>query len=302
MEALDNHQDKWPDNKEFEDMTHVPPPPDEGKKEEEIGWQPQEEVIVQKTGGWSKARAKEIAKSLKGLRKVQKTIKNKGRVQLEIRKEKKEDKKKPEETMPIEEEDEMEKGKEEKSEKMREIEQHLKEAVTKILGPDDGEGFKKRLREHLQDDVPFSLKQRRMDEVKSGLTEAELHQRFTPEMMHYAMLSLVVEKTGSNEWASKQEVKKMADLLDLPITSMRYHIAPRKRFQKPTKTERGRITLMFGEKSGTALVCQENEEEVRTRPKKKSTTYLVRSHLLRQGTKEEAKGRKGAGGVANWHL
>lgn len=84
MEELDNLQDKWPANKELEDMTQVPPPPEEGQKEEVIGWQPQEEVIVQKTGGWSKARAKEIAKCLKGLRKVQKTIKkekgHKGRV------------------------------------------------------------------------------------------------------------------------------------------------------------------------------------------------------------------------------
>lgn len=75
-----------------------------------VGWQPQEETIMQKIGGWSKLRAKEIAKSLKGLRKIQKTIKkdkgHKGRVPPHIRKEKKEDKKKfEEEIMSLEEED-----------------------------------------------------------------------------------------------------------------------------------------------------------------------------------------------------
>lgn len=154
---------------------------------------------------------------------------------IEVRKEKKEDKKKPEEKIvPIEEKSVIEE-KEEKNEQMKMTEQHLKEAVTKVLGAEDSEGFKKRLREHLQDDAPFSMKQRRTDEVKSGLTEAGLQQRFTPEVMHCTMLSLVAEKTKSNEWASKQEVKKIADLLDLPITSMRYHIAPRKRFQSPPR-------------------------------------------------------------------
>lgn len=66
---------KLEDHGEFEDMTHLPTPPEEEEKDEEIGWQPQEQVIVQKKGGRPKNRAKEIAKSLRGFRKVQRTIK-----------------------------------------------------------------------------------------------------------------------------------------------------------------------------------------------------------------------------------
>lgn len=62
----------------------------------EVGWQPQEEVIVRKKGGLRKERAKEVAKSLRGLRKVHKTIhkekshKERARFQDAIKKKKKE--------------------------------------------------------------------------------------------------------------------------------------------------------------------------------------------------------------------
>ena len=59
-----------------------------------------------------------------------------------------------------------------------------------------------------------------MDEMKNGLIEAELQQIFIPEVMYYTIFSLVAERIWSNEWASKQEVKKMVDLLDLPIISI----------------------------------------------------------------------------------
>ena len=38
--------------------------------------------------------------------------------------------------------------------------------------------------------------------------------------MHYSMLSLVQGSKRANEWPSKQEVQRMSELLDLPITSM----------------------------------------------------------------------------------
>ena len=120
---------------------------------------------------------------------------------------------------------------------MKEIGQALKEAITKQLGRSDSEGFKKRLRKTLQDDAPLGMKHRRMDDLipKTGLCEEELGQRFTPEVMHYTVLSLVTGSGRANEWASRQEVRKMRDLLDLPITGIHYHNAPRKKFPKPPK-------------------------------------------------------------------
>lgn len=103
--------------------------------------------------------------------------------------------------------------------------------------------------------------------------------------MRYTTLGLTGKKQRANEWAPRHEVQKMAQLLDLPITSMRYHIAPRKRLQKPAKEGKGRITLMFGEKSSTALICQETEAEVKSRPKdkrgrpRKKDTYMQNSRM-----------------------
>lgn len=65
LAELDHFEKKWDGDEEFEDMTQVEVPPEEGDKIE-IGWVPQEEVIVQKPGRWKKQKAKEIAKSLEG--------------------------------------------------------------------------------------------------------------------------------------------------------------------------------------------------------------------------------------------
>ena len=292
MQELEHLEKKWEDEKDFEDMTQVPQPPEEGEKEEEVGWQPQEEVIVQKRGGWKKARAKEIAKSLKGLRKVQKTIKKDKERQPRL-KLKDDPKSKEEITIEIISEKKKPEEATEEKKKMQEIDRELAKEIVKQLGELDSEGYKKRLREVLQDDVPMSLKHRRTQDTgqHTGLTEEELAQRFTPEFMHYTMLSLVHDTKRANEWATRSEVKKMKELLDLPITGMRYHIKPRKRFQKPPKPKRSRITIMFGETTGTAMVCQENQEEVKTRPKRKAPRA--------EGRKE---GGSSSGRAAKWRV
>ena len=75
----------------------------------------------------------------------------------------------------------------------------------------------------------------------------------------------------ANEWLSRSEVKKLRDLLDLPVTSARLHRDPRKRFQKPPGgRDRRRVTVLLGEKPGVALLVQEDAEEVLQRGRRRA--------------------------------
>ena len=298
LEEMHDLQGSWKDEeRQVEDVTHNPPPEEEEKLE--VGWQPQEEVIVQKKGGLRKERAKEIARSLRGLRKVQKTIhkekshKERARFQEAIKKKKKE--------MHIEGDEEKEVSddegtlKKQEAEATNELNRQILEQIEKTLGPRSDEGFKKRLHDHLQDDVPMQFKYQKVDQERSvpgGLSEEELRQRFRPEILHYAMLNLSQPQVRANEWASRKEVTQMSQLLDLPITSIRYHTAPRKKLQKPPKRNgRRRITLIFGEETGTAMICQEEPWEVEARPNRKAphswrgATFFVREEEQKVVTK-----------------
>lgn len=184
------------------------------------------------------------------------------------RKKEKEEEKEEEEEAPAVQEP-SEKSQEEEEDKMQEINKHLLKEALKQLGPQEEEGYKKRLRDFLQDDFPIGLKHRRKEDgPQAGLTEEELHQRFTPEMMHYSMLSLVAQTSRSNEWASQEEVRKMGD-----GSSHHQHALPHgtnKAISEATKDGQRKKHSAVWEKSGTTMVCQESSEEVQMRPKRKS--------------------------------
>ena len=294
VEELGHLEKKWDDQQEkaYEDLSQIPLPPEEPEEEqEEVGWKPQEGMIIPTRGGRKKFQAKEIAKSLKGLRKVQKTIKkDKSRDKVQLRmpgvtklpRQEEEEKKEEEQPQRVQED----------PEEMKKAEKAIQEQFDRWLkNEEEKDGFKKRLRDALQDDVPMSIKQkRRLEEPTGGLPEEQLRERFSPEVLHYTMLSLVTSKKRSNEWASRQEVRKMSQILDLPITSLRYHLAPRKRLQKPPKENKARITVMFGETSGTAMICQENSDEVKSRPKRRVPHHWRGMTLfLREAEKKKKK-------------
>ena len=303
IQELDSLEKQWDKDqqREFEDLTKVPTPP-EDEEQEEMGWKPQEGIIIPTRGGRKKFRAKDIAKSLKGLRKVQRTIvkdkikpekiklKNSWRTRTER-------KEKPPEAQETQEEEEqaVEMPVQEDLEAKKRAEEEMRKSFNRWLHggqQEEEEGRKKRLREFLQDDVPVSLKQRRFsEEPPRGLTEEEIRHRFNANVMHYTMVSLIAEKEKANQWASRQEVQKMSQLLDLPITSMRYHMAPRKRLQKPPKEGKGRITVMFGQETGTAMICQEDSMEVKTRPKRRVPhQWRGVTMFLREGKEERKEG------------
>ena len=119
------------------------------------------------------------------------------------------------------------------------------------------------VRRNLQDDVPLQFKRKRLDEEEI-MDEDGLRKRIRRDVLNYTMLASTPRRDNgrSNEWATKAEVKKLASLLDLPTVNVRYHLAPRKRFQKPPPGHYGgRVTIMLQEQAGAGMICQENAED-----------------------------------------
>ena len=132
----------------------------------------------------------------------------------------------------------------------------------------DEESFPSRLRQRLLDDLPVAFKQKRS--VELPLHEEQVRKRFKPSIFNYTMVSTMDSSERSNEWVSRKEVKKLSNLLDLPIVSARFQLEPRKKFQKPLGSHaRSRITVMLNEEIGPAMVCQEGKEEVGCHPRRK---------------------------------
>ena len=135
------------------------------------------------------------------------------------------------------------------------------------------EGFQGRLRHHLLDDVPQQFKKRNYKEESGTMTEEQLVKRFRPSFFSYIIVASVEKdrKRRANQWVTKEEIQKLKILLNLPITSARYHFGAKKRLQDP-KHQKGkaRYTVMIDEKEGTALVTQEKAEEAKARPKRKA--------------------------------
>ena len=74
----------------------------------------------------------------------------------------------------------------------------------------------------------------------------------------------------ANEWLPRGQVRKLAELLDMPLTAARFHRAPRKRLQNPgPRWRRHRVTVMLGEDPRQVMVAEENPDEVSRRPRHK---------------------------------
>eukprot|EP00434_Breviolum_minutum_P025436 symbB.v1.2.022474.t1/scaffold1996.1/size93170/9 len=161
---------------------------------------------------------------------------------------------------------------EEQKKDVEEKNEELRKQLDIFMRQPREEEFTEDVRRNLQDDVPIQFKRKRQEDVDL-MDEDGLRKRIRKEVLNYTMLASTPRRNGrrSNEWASRAEVKKLASLLDLPIVNARYHIEPRKRFQKPPSgSYGGRITVMLQEQAGTGMICQETAEDMRLRPRRRS--------------------------------
>ena len=288
LEEIQKFENGFEEEKNFEDLSGEAKPPEVSAREEEEGWTPQEGSLRRSKGGRKKQAAKEIAKTLKGLRivGVRKTIQKRKKQKDEVL-------------------EGLEGGSERHcspprgaEESLREVpamdpqtEEAVRKQLTKFLGEPRDDGYKERLRKHLQDDVPMQFRHKRVREEEA--VEKEASKRFRPGFFNYTMLSIAhSKKNRANEWASRSEVRKLGQLLDLPLTSVRYHLTPRKRMQKPPdKKSRGRVTIMFGSETGTAMVCEEGPDDVKKHPKKKVPhEWMGMTLFTKEGVREKKPG------------
>ena len=214
-----------------------------------ILWVPQEGVIRKSAkGGRSKQKAAEVAKLLKGARVKIKTIKS-------IKKEKKKKNERPAVLRQpgVSNRDQAEEIEKKNEELRQQLDIFMKQPRTEEIDTE--------VRRNLQDDVPLQFKRKRLDEEEI-MDEDGLRKRIRRDVLNYTMLASTPRKDNgrSNEWATKAEVKKLASLLDLPIVNVRYHLAPRKRFQKPPPGHYGgRITIMLQEQAGAGMICHKTQ-------------------------------------------
>ena len=292
VERLEDSMEKG--DKVYEDLSGQQEAP---KEEAKAGGWTGHDGTVTPHGIRSKERAREIAKSLRGMKTVRSVLKDKikktkktetkprrkesalAKMKVEIGparsesapKQKKKNGEAPAEsesaptqpTAAAAEEQQQQEAQARAEQALQQIDEKLQQALG---GTGD---FTTRLRKHLQDEVPMQFKKRSGEDAQ--LEEEDLRKRFKAGMFNFTMLSVLEERKRANTWASKAEVKKLARLLDLPVVSVKYHHMARKRFQKPPKgKKRGRITVMMGEEVGQAMVCHETAEDVRHRPQRKS--------------------------------
>ena len=230
LEALDQEErreearalEEQLENKEYEDLSNQAPPEEDTPGAPDDSWVPQEGVIRKSAkGGRSKQKAAEVAKLLKGARVKIKTIKS-------IKKEKKKKNERPAVLRQpgVSNRDQAEEIEKKNEELRQQLDIFMKQPRTEEIDTE--------VRRNLQDDVPLQFKRKRLDEEEI-MDEDGLRKRIRRDVLNYTMLASTPRRDNgrSNEWATKAEVKKLASLLDLPIVNVRYHLAPRKRFQKP---------------------------------------------------------------------
>ena len=135
-------------------------------------------------------------------------------------------------------------------------------------------------RRQLLDDLPRAALKRGLEEEESNPLAKRVKSSF------YAMVMLAVsqqdlparcsamlsEPSGQrgNEWLPRRELRRLRRMLDLPITSARWHIAPRKTLQKVPGPGKGRVTVLLGEEPGVALLVEESAQEASQRPKRRA--------------------------------
>ena len=168
-------------------------------------------IIVPSTGRRPKTRAKEIARTLRGMKTIKTIQKMKGQKKDRLdlsghQKEKKMEEK--QEVVPMALEVLPETDHETQMKKVR-------EELMKVIGTPQQEGYQERLKQHLLDDVPRQFKKRAAEEEVGQMTEEQLTKRFRPAFFSYTMAATVEgeRRKRANEWASKAEVKKLSTLL-----------------------------------------------------------------------------------------
>eukprot|EP00439_Symbiodinium_sp_Y106_P070485 s391_g12.t1 len=147
------------------------------------------------------------------------------------------------------------------------------------------------------DDVPRQLKRRRSEDTAPEDVVPNLKRLRTEDFANFVLTAVSegeIKNKGvrANEWLPRAEVDQLSELLDLPLSSVRLHRTARKRLQNPGPRHRkARVTVMFGQDPGQALVVQETAKEVDQRPRRRCP-HLWRgiTMFLRRDTSHLKKG------------
>ena len=106
------------------------------------------------------------------------------------------------------------------------------------------------------------------EETLEPSDERSLKRVRTTDFANYVLMA-VAEGTllgcevRGNEWLSRMEVEKLGEVLDLPVSSVRLHRAPRKRLQPSGRPGgKARLTVMFGQEPDQAMLVQETATEM----------------------------------------
>lgn len=163
-------------------------------------------------------------------------------------------------------------------------------------------------RERSLDEVPLSVKRKLEDqefpedEMRRKLRRSFFNQvkimvsdQHLPEELQRRVQGMADKSGRGNQWMPRREVRQLARLLDMPITSARLHRAPRKRVQKPPGSRpRGRISVMLLQEEGQAImVVHEKAEEVKKEPRNRAPilwrglTMFTKTEVLQE--KKEAE-------------
>lgn len=162
------------------------------------------------------------------------------------------------------------------------------------------------------DDLPEQFKRRRIEEEAGAYVAAQerIGQRFNSSFFHQVQF-MVAEKDFSeefstklqleesrklnNQWLSRQEVRQLSKLLDVPVSAARLHRTPRKRFQPlPSGRKRGRITVMLQETPGQVIISNEDSTQLEERPRRRAGSCWRGMTLftrVKRPTKEEKEGK-----------
>ena len=125
-------------------------------------------------------------------------------------------------------------------------------------------------REDRLDDVPISIRKRTIPQQLVPIGEPD-RKRLRIAFV-FTLTTLATDQVGpQNECLSRHELALLENLTSLDITASRWHPAPRKRMQVPTKQRnRARTSILIGEDPAITYIVQENAAEVKQKPKKKA--------------------------------
>ena len=140
------------------------------------------------------------------------------------------------------------------------------------------------------DDMPLELK-RRHEEDEDAEEGRSDNKRLRASMFAYVQNVIATEdraeilrnkaregcsaedgSSRANHWMRRDEVRRLARTLDMPVTAIRLHRQPRKRLHPPPgRHDRRRITVMLLQKEGEAMVSDETVNQVKEQPRRKTT-------------------------------